>query len=109
MTEKTNNSLQRLLKLVGALGVVYVLLTIGLYSAMRQPPQVFGGVMRHVPTVAMYLLPFEPLWLHARAGNLKVGDVAPDFSLHTVDKKSFVRLSSLRGEKPVVLVFGSYT
>ena len=97
------------MKFVGVLGAVYFLLTIGLYSAMRQPPQVFGAVMRHVPMVAMYILPFEPLWLHARAGNLKIGDMAPDFSLHTVDKKSLVRLSSLRGEKPVVLVFGSYT
>ncbi len=89
--------------------MVYALLVAGLYSVMRQPPQVFGAVMRHVPMAAMLILPFEPLWLHARAGNLKVGDPAPDFSLHSVDKKSTFRLSSLRGEKPVVLVFGSYT
>ena len=101
--------MRRLLKVAGILAVVYVLLVIGLYSAMRQPPAVFGSVMRHVPMVAMVVLPFEPLWLHARAGHLKVGDIAPDFSLHTVDKKSVVQLSSLRGEMPVVLVFGSYT
>ncbi len=89
--------------------VVYLAASAALYWAMRQPPQVFGGVMRHVPTVAMFILPFRPLWLHARAGHLKVGDIAPDFSLHTVDKKSAVQLSSLRGEKPAVLVFGSYT
>ncbi|HUU13474.1 MAG TPA: hypothetical protein VM182_07160 [Terriglobia bacterium] len=101
--------MRRLLKITGILAVVYILLVIGLYSAMRQPPEVFGGVMRHVPTIAYILLPFEPLWLHARAGHLKVGDITPDFSLHTVDKKSVAQLSSLRGEKPVVLVFGSYT
>jgi hypothetical protein len=100
---------RRLLKFAAILAVVYALLVAGLYSAMRQPPEVFGAVMRHVPTVAMYVLPFEPLWLHARSGRLNVGDMAPDFSLHTVDRKSLVRLSSLRGEKPVVLVFGSYT
>jgi hypothetical protein len=101
--------LRRLLRFAGTLAAVYALLVIGLCSAMRQPPQVFGAVMKHVPTAAMFVLPFEPLWLHARAGNLKVGEMAPDFSLHTVDKKSLVQLSSLRGEKPVVLVFGSYT
>jgi len=36
------------------------------------------------------------------------GDAAPDFRLPTLDHKSEVELSSLRG-KPVVLVFGSYT
>ena len=101
--------MRRLLKFAGILAVAYALLVIGLYSVMRQPPQVFGTVMRYVPKVAFFILPFEPLWLHVRAGHLKVGDIAPDFSLHTVDKKSVVQLSSQRGEKPVVLVFGSYT
>jgi peroxiredoxin len=54
-------------------------------------------------------LPFKPLWQVARAGNVNVGDMAPDFSLESPDHKSSFRLSSLRGEKPVVLVFGSYT
>ena len=39
----------------------------------------------------------------------KVGDLAPDFTLPSLDKKSTVTLASLRGSKPVVLVFGSYT
>jgi len=38
-----------------------------------------------------------------------VGDPAPDFTLPSLDKKSEVTLASLRGSKPVVLVFGSYT
>ncbi|MBI1940398.1 MAG: hypothetical protein HYS33_02695 [Acidobacteria bacterium] len=101
--------MRRVLKIAGVLGLIYALLVVGLFAVMCQPPEVFGRVMRHVPTVAYILLPFKPLWLHARAGHLKVGDVAPDFSLHTVDKKSRFHLSSLRGEKPVVLVFGSYT
>ncbi len=36
------------------------------------------------------------------------GNSAPDFKLPTSDRRSFVRLSSLRG-KPVVLIFGSCT
>jgi len=40
---------------------------------------------------------------------LKVGALAPDFDLPTLDNSSRVRLSSFRGEEPVVLVFGSYT
>jgi peroxiredoxin len=45
----------------------------------------------------------------ARKGQLDVGDLAPDFSLDTPDHKSTFQLSSMRGQKPVVLVFGSYT
>ena len=38
---------------------------------------------------------------------LRIGDTAPDFELKTADRTSAVRLSSFRGQKPVVLVFGS--
>jgi len=55
------------------------------------------------------VLPFEPLWNIARAGVLKAGDPAPDFRLPTYDKSSLVQLSSFRGNRPVVLIFGSYT
>ena len=40
---------------------------------------------------------------------LEVGDVAPDFTLSDPKGKHEVTLSSFRGEKPVVLIFGSYT
>ncbi len=95
---------------IGAVVVaLYLATSAALYWVMRQPPEFFGRVMRHIPTVAMIVLPFEPLWLNARGGHLKVGDAAPDFSLETYDKKARVQLSSFRGQKPVVLVFGSYT
>jgi hypothetical protein len=42
-------------------------------------------------------------------GSLKVGDVAPNFSLATSDGRSTVSLSDFRDQKPVVLVFGSYS
>ena len=40
---------------------------------------------------------------------LKVGDMAADFTLQTPDSRKKVSLSSYRGKRPVVLVFGSYT
>jgi peroxiredoxin len=61
------------------------------------------------------VIPFEPMWMRARAGILDVGDPAPDFVLRTVDKTGHsqtggeVQLASFRGRLPVVLVFGSYT
>jgi hypothetical protein len=40
----------------------------------------------------------------------KVGDLAPDFDLPMLGMKDkTVKLSSFRGDKPVALVFGSYT
>ena len=38
-----------------------------------------------------------------------VGDVPPDFDLKLVASKERVRLSSFKDEKPVTLIFGSYT
>jgi hypothetical protein len=76
--------------------------------AMRQPPEQFGQVMKHVPWPAFLVMPFETMWTRARAGMLQPGDAAPDFRLQTVDHQQQVQLSELRG-KPVVLVFGSYT
>lgn len=77
---------------------------------MRQPVEVFGRVMARVATPAVFLaFPFETLWTRARAGELKAGDSAPDFSLQRVDKSGLVQLSTLTHERPVVLIFGSYT
>ena len=39
----------------------------------------------------------------------KVGDEAPDFSLTTLDGKQSVKLSQHKGDRPVVLIFGSFT
>jgi hypothetical protein len=38
-----------------------------------------------------------------------VGDEAPDFNLPLLGGPAHVRLSSLRGTRPVALIFGSYT
>ena len=77
--------------------------------AMRQPPEVFGHVMSRMPMPAYFLFPFETMWKSARAGRLHMGDRSPDFTLPLLDHSGSVTLSSFHGQKPVVLVFGSYT
>lgn len=91
--------------------LAWALACAALYGIMRQPPETFARFMVKIPgPVAFLVLPFETLWTHARAGNLQVGDAAPDFSLMKFDKSASVRLSSLTTQgKPVVLIFGSYT
>ncbi len=42
-------------------------------------------------------------------GRLKVGDRAPDVALLSLDGKSPVRVAESIGDKPLVLVFGSFT
>jgi len=37
------------------------------------------------------------------------GDLAPDFELFDLNGENPIRLSDFRGERPVALVFGSYT
>jgi hypothetical protein len=94
---------------LGAFVLVYGAAVAGLAAAMRQPPERFGRIMSHVPWILMPVLPFERLWLRARAGHLEPGDRAPDFALRTADRDGTVQLSGFRGVRPVVLVFGSYT
>ncbi len=44
-----------------------------------------------------------------REGRLRTGDLSPDFNLKVQNSDEWVRLSDFRGNKPVALVFGSYT
>ena len=99
---------RRLLRFCIAFGVVYLGLAAGLVTVMHRPV-LFGEVMRHVPEPMMVLVPFKQLWFLARGGGLKTGDTAPTFNLPTADNKSFVSLASFRGQRPVMLIFGSYT
>lgn len=39
----------------------------------------------------------------------KQGTLAPDFELYDVNGEHRVRLSDFRGQKPVALIFGSFT
>jgi hypothetical protein len=102
--------LRRILLAVAiVLGAAELALCAGFYWAMRQTPDTFGRIVARTPMPLMMALPFETLWTRARAGGVNVGDAAPDFRLPTLDRKSTVRLSTFRGDRPVVLVFGSYT
>ncbi|MEO8678418.1 MAG: hypothetical protein ABI665_05185 [Vicinamibacterales bacterium] len=90
--------------------VGYVVLAGAVTLAMVQPPERFGQIMKRVPAPLVWgVLPGPRLWAWARRGALSVGDEAPDFNLSTYDHKQRVSLSSHRGQRPVVLVFGSYT
>lgn len=95
---------------IGVLLLAYAAGGLAIFWAMHQPPEVFGNFMKRTPLpVAFMMYPFEPMWMQARAGHLAAGDPAPDFSLAKLDKSGQVRLSELNRDKPVVLIFGSYT
>ena len=98
--------------LPGVLGLVasYLVLFGAVLWAMLEPPERFGLLMKHVPGALLWLtLPASRMWLWARSGELLPGAPAPDFTLPRHDRDGRVTLSSFRGTRPVVLVFGSYT
>lgn len=101
--------MRKLITIAGIVALVYAIAVLALAAAMRQPPATFGRIMAKMPGPAFMVLPFQKLWLNARAGRLERGDAAPDFSLPTLGGGEPVQLSSFRGSMPVVLVFGSYT
>ena len=94
---------------VGAIVLLYVGSAGLVFAVMHQSNTVAGKGLSLVPGPAFMVLPMETMWCTARRGKLAVGQEAPDFDLATRDGSSRVRLSSLRGGPPVVLVFGSYT
>ena len=88
--------------------ILYAGATAWVYYIMHLPPSRFAKNFARLPMTALVALPFESMWMRARAGELRPGDAAPDFELPVLDRSQQVRLSGLRG-KPVLLVFGSYT
>lgn len=100
-----------LLRIFAGLLALYLCFGTYVWWAMHQPPEVFGRAMTSMPGPVPFLLfPFETAWMHARAGTLHMGDAAPDFSLMKLDKSERVRLSAFaEHQRPVVLIFGSYT
>jgi hypothetical protein len=93
------------------LATLWVICCVGLYHVMSGSPESFGRVMAKIPgPVPFLILPFETLWMRARVGTLQVGSPAPDFSLTKLDKSATLQLSALTSQnRPVVLIFGSYT
>ena len=100
---------KRLTWIAGTLAAVWLGFVGFVDWAMHQPPEAFAHVMARMPMPAYFLFPFETMWTQARAGDVNPGDVAPDFTVKTLETKEPVQLASLWAEKPVVLVFGSYT
>ena len=109
MNPRAKSVATKALKILGVIVALYAVITAALFAIMLRPPDKFAGTMKYVPWPAFVVLPFKPLWNVARNGHLAIGDMAPDFSLESPDHKSTFQLSSMRGQKPVVLVFGSYT
>lgn len=97
MVFRRNTRVARPLGLAGVCVVSLLLLSAG--DALGQKKK--GGAPGEVNT--------PPAFGERKKDTLKVGDLAPDFSLPLVKGKGEVKLSSLRGKKPVVLIFGSYT
>jgi hypothetical protein len=98
-------------RIVCVLAGLWLLACCALYGVMRQSPEKFARVMARIPgPIPFLVLPFETLWLRARAGTLQIGDPAPDFTLAKLDKSESIQLSSLAAQgRPVAVVFGSYT
>jgi hypothetical protein len=98
-----------LLQIAAGLAVLYLALLAAAFVIMRLPPARLARIVSLIPEAVHATGPYRLFWLAARGGRLRMGDAAPDFDLETVEKNSRVRLSTFRGHKPVVLIFGSYT
>ena len=89
-----------------ALATLSILVTRSLLPSNETPASALDGFAGRTvkdPQMGLSLMRF-------RAENYpKVGEMAPDFELSAKEGESTLRLSELRGSKPVVLVFGSYT
>src|SRR3954471_7927068 len=100
---------RRVFVVLGLLAIAYGAAYAFFAKAMRQTPDQFSRVMAHAGPMPFLLFPFESMWLQARAGGLRPGDRAPDFTLPLLNHSDLVKLSFFRGVRPVVLIFGSYT
>jgi hypothetical protein len=100
---------RRLTCIAGVTAVLWLGFVAYVDWAMHQSPEVFGRVMANMPMPSYFLFPFETMWMQARGGHLQPGEMAPDFTVKTLDTRTPVQLASLWNSKPVVLVFGSYT
>jgi len=77
------------------LGVLLLAAFIGLSYVAGSPKDAYGMVR--------YALP------HMHRGTLKVGDDAPDARLLALDGSSHFHIRERTHERPLVLVFGSFT
>jgi len=75
------------------LGILLLVLVAGGVFAWQIGPRNIIGMLRYD---------------QRREGTLKVGDMAPDVALLTLDGGE-QRLAALIGQRPLVLIFGSFT
>jgi hypothetical protein len=86
-------------KVLGITLIVLVVLSGAAFGVLSY----FMGGPRDVYGFLRYAL---PQW---HKGDLKVGMKAPNFEALGLDGATMVRLSDRIGQKPLILVFGSYT
>jgi hypothetical protein len=101
-----------ILLVAASLAALWALLAGILVGSMFFSPSTHATVMSYywnLPRPVFIVLPMIGGWNFARGGALQVGDLAPDFTLQSADRRASVHLSSFRGKQPVLLVFGSYT
>lgn len=68
-----------------------------------------GQGLRSLGAVFRYRREHKTWQEERNKGAPKAGDLAPDFTLRDATGEESVTLSDLRGKRPVVLVFGSFT
>jgi hypothetical protein len=101
-------------KVLAAFVAAYLLLAAVVWVVVSLPPARFAAIMAKLPTsekpgLLFMIVPIGPLMMLARAGHLKPGDMAPDFQLPVLHSQQRVQLATFRDQKPVALIFGSYT
>jgi hypothetical protein len=101
-------------RIAAGLVAVYLCIVAIVWQIVSLPPARFAVIMSKLPTSEnpgplFLLVPIGPLMMLARAGHLQPGDPAPDFRLQKLHSQETVELASFRGQKPVALIFGSYT
>ena len=77
------------------LGALLVLVFVGLSVMAGSPKDAYGMVRYAFP--------------HMRLGNIKVGDQAPDARILALDGVTGFRIRERIANRPLVLVFGSFT
>jgi hypothetical protein len=84
--------------------------SIDLAKLLKPPPS--GAKPQAAPKMPTKELLLERLWtgeLGSPFAGPKLGDPAPEFTLKTHDGKQKINLMQFRYQKPVVLIFGSFT
>ena len=83
MSRKFKKVMTAVVVLIGGGILLWGASTAALYAAMRQPPERFGAIMKHVPGMAMMVLPFRPLHVISRDGRIRYKSAPGPFGFST--------------------------